>query len=86
MTNPAIPVVNSDEAVEAAAEWLPHSCDCEVRPERYCTCWHTRVDIMCAAIEAAAPHIREGYADAFEEGVEAGQGKRPRPNPYRSQT
>ena len=47
----------SDEAVEAAAEWLPHSDDCEVRPERDCTCWQLRADLMRAALEAAAPHM-----------------------------
>ena len=46
------------EAVEAAAEYLPHSDDCEVRPERDCTCWQLRVDLMREALEAAAPHIR----------------------------
>ena len=46
-----------DAAVETAAEWLPHSGDCEVRPERDCTCWQSRVNIMRAALEAAAPHL-----------------------------
>ena len=49
------------EAVEAA-EYLPHSDDCEVRPERDCTCWQPRVNIMREALEAAAPHI---VADAL---------------------
>ena len=52
------------EAIEAAAEWLPHSDDCEVRPERYCTCWQPRINSMRAALEAAAPHIR---AQAIED-------------------
>lgn len=56
------------EAVEAAAEWLPHSDDCEVRPERYCTCWQPRINIMRAALEAAAPYM---LASAWEEGMQA---------------
>ena len=50
-----------EAAVEAAAEWLPHSGDCEVRPERDCTCWRDRVNLMRAALEAAAPHIIEAW-------------------------
>lgn len=57
-----------EAAVEAAAEWLPHAGDCEVRPERDCTCWKSRVDLMRAALEAAAPHMLE---DAWEAGAEA---------------
>jgi hypothetical protein len=57
-----------DEAVEAAAEWLPHSDDCEVRPERDCTCWQLRVNLMRAALEAAAPHM---LADITRERDEA---------------
>lgn len=34
------------EAVEAAAEYLPHSSACEARPERDCTCWQLRVNLM----------------------------------------
>lgn len=59
-----------DGAVEAAAEWLPHSGDCEVRPERDCTCWHPRVNLMRAALEAAAPHmLADARFEAWEEGV-----------------
>jgi len=54
----------SNEAVEKAAEWLPHSGDCEARPERDCTCWGPHVDLMRAALEAAAGIIR---AEALEE-------------------
>jgi hypothetical protein len=60
----------SDEAVEAAAEWLPHSDDCEVRPERYCTCWQLRVNLMRLALEAAAPHMMApivALADQWQE-------------------
>ena len=52
-TNPTI----TEQAVEAAAEYLPHSSDCEVRPERDCTCWKLRVNLMREALEAAAPVI-----------------------------
>jgi len=52
-----------DGTVEAAAEWLPHSGDCEARPERDCTCWQPRVNLMRAALEGAYPillsHERE---------------------------
>lgn len=44
-----------DEAVEAAADWLPHSDDCESRPERDCTCRHPRLAIMRGALEGAYP-------------------------------
>lgn len=50
-----------DAAVEAAAEWLPHSGDCEVRPGRDCTCWQSSVNLMRAALEAAAPHMRQAF-------------------------
>lgn len=50
-------------AVEAAAEYLPHSDDCEVRPERDCTCWQPRVNIMREALEAAAPHMQDRAAE-----------------------
>jgi hypothetical protein len=56
----------SDEAVEAAAEWLPHSGDCEVRPDRDCTCWHPRLALMRASLEAAAPHMLASVADERE--------------------
>ncbi len=57
-----------EEAIEAAAEWLPHSDDCEVRPERDCTCWLPRVNLMRAALEAAAPFLRaQALEDAAEE-------------------
>jgi len=46
-----------EAAVEAAAEWLPHSGDCDVHPERDCTCWQPRVNLIRAALEAAAPHL-----------------------------
>ena len=55
-----------DEAVEAAAEWLPHSDDCEARPERDCTCWQPRVNLMRGALEAAAPHLRAQGWEAYE--------------------
>ncbi|MDJ0322139.1 hypothetical protein [Pseudarthrobacter sp. PS3-L1] len=47
----------SQEAVEAAMAYLPHSTDCEVRPERECTCWKPRADLIRAALEDAAPFI-----------------------------
>ena len=46
-----------EAAVEEAAAWLPHAGDCEVRPGRACTCWRPRVDLMRAALEAAAPYM-----------------------------
>ena len=46
------------EAVEVAAAYLPHSTDCECRPERDCTCWEPRKAIMLAALEAAVPYMR----------------------------
>ena len=45
------------EAVEAAADWLPHSGDCESRPERDCTCRLPRMNLMRAALEAATPYM-----------------------------
>ena len=54
-----------DAAVEAAAEWLPHSDDCEARPERDCTCWKPRVAIMRAALEGSAPHIEAPFIEAL---------------------
>lgn len=62
-----------DEAVEAAAEYLPHSSDCEVRPERDCTCWQLRVNLMREALTAAAPFIA---AQALSEAAEELTGKR----------
>lgn len=47
----------SEEAVKVAADWLPHSGDCQVLPGRDCTCRQPRVDLMRAALEAAAPHM-----------------------------
>ena len=59
----------SNEAVERAADYLPHSMDCEPRPpERDCTCRHLRVATMSAALEAAAPIIR---AEALEAAAKA---------------
>jgi hypothetical protein len=55
------------EAIEAAADYLPHSGDCESRPERDCTCRLPRMNLMRAALEAAAPFIR---ADAKREAME----------------
>ena len=37
-------------------------------------------------LEAAAPHIAKGYAEAFDEGMEAVRGNRPSANPYRQAT
>lgn len=56
-----------EAAVEAAADWLPHSGDCESRPERECTCRRPRVDLMRAALEAAVPFIA---AKALEDAAE----------------
>ena len=72
-----------NEAVEAAAEWLPHSDDCEVRPERDCTCWHPRVAIMRAALEAAAPHM---LACHLHDGANPHRDGDVQPNPYRKPT
>lgn len=73
----AIPV----EAVEAAAEWLPHSDDCEARPERDCTCWKQRVNLMREALEAAHPVLlaelrkaHEALEVAFDHGWREGEG------------
>lgn len=76
MTNQVIPV----EAVEAAAEYLPHAGDCQVRPERDCTCWQPRVNLMRAALEAAAPRM---LAVAWDQGWYAAD-LDSETNPYRS--
>ena len=55
------------EAIEAAADWLPHSTDCQWRPERDCQCRHLRMATMRAVLEAAAPFIQ---ADAKREALE----------------
>ena len=77
-----------EEAAEAAAEWLPHSGDCEVRPERDCTCWQPRVNLMRAALEAAAPHMLAECWDAAIEAHKAwtwdDENVDPLANPYRS--
>jgi hypothetical protein len=84
-----------EAAVEAAAEWLPHSGDCEARPERGCTCWRSRVDLMSAALEAAAPHMLAGLSAqvwdeamtraaeiAWEHDASASSAITTTPNPY----
>lgn len=68
----------SNEAVNAAAEYLPHSTDCQVRPERDCTCWQYRVDLMRAALEAAAPLIQ---AQALEDAADKITWTRPEKSP-----
>ena len=60
------------EAIEAAADYLPHSGDCESRPERDCTCRLPRMNLMRAALEAAAPFIRaDAKSEALEEAAQA---------------
>jgi len=60
------------EAIEAAADYLPHSGDCESRPERDCTCRLPRMNLMRAALEAAAPFIRaDAKREALEEAAQA---------------
>lgn len=57
-----------ETAAEQAAGWLPHAENCEVRPERDCTCWRPRVEIMREALEDVMPAL---LAKAWEEGAEA---------------
>lgn len=47
----------SDEAVEVAATYLPHSMDCEWQPEGDCSCWNPRKATMRAALESAMPGL-----------------------------
>lgn len=57
-----------EEAVQIAADYLPHDRDCESRPERDCQCRHLRLATMQAALTAAAPFIRaQALEDAASE-------------------
>lgn len=57
-----------ETAAEQAAGWLPHAEDCEVRPERDCTCWQPRVEIMREALEDVMPAL---LAQAWKKGAKA---------------